>query len=101
MPRGRRRATVDVGSLEDELQKLKQRQAELRQQIKRVRNSQSEIGKLEEKLAAQLATAKWTVRQIRELRPEWEEIAFYTSVQAKQPAPRGRRPRKAADAAAE
>jgi septal ring factor EnvC (AmiA/AmiB activator) len=101
MPRGRRRATVDVGSLEDELQKLKQRQAELRQQIRRVRNSQTEIGKLEEKLAKQLATAKWTVRQIRELRPDWDEISFYNSVQAKQPTPRGRRPRKAVESAAE
>jgi septal ring factor EnvC (AmiA/AmiB activator) len=101
MPRGRRRASVDVGSLEDELQKLKQRQTELRQQIRRVRNSQSEVGKLEEKLANQLATAKWTVRQIRELRADWDEIAFYNSVAAKQPTRRGRRPRAAAAPAAE
>jgi chromosome segregation ATPase len=82
-----------VGSLEQELQTLKQRQAELRLQIRRMRNSQSEIGKLEEKLQKQLASAKWTAGQIREIRPDWDEFGFYQSVQAKQPSPRGRRRR--------
>jgi len=93
MPRGRRRASVDVGSLEQELQALKQRQAELRLQIRRMRNSQSEIGKLEEKLQKQLANARWTAGQIREIRPDWDEFGFYQSVQPKQPSPRGRRRR--------
>jgi hypothetical protein len=96
MPRGRRRATPDVGTLEQELEQLKRRQADLRQQIRRMRNSQSEVGKLEEKLARQLATAKWTVDQIKEMQPGWDEVGFYHSVQAKQPTPRGRR-RRAGD----
>lgn len=101
MPRGRRRQTpADVGSLEQELENLKRRQTELRQQIRRMRNSQGEISKLEEKLAGQLANAKWTVGQIRQVQPEWDEIAFYNSVQAKQPTPRGRRRRTATEDAA-
>ena len=99
MPRGRRRATTspatvtNVTALEEELNKLRQRQTELRQQIRRAKNSQSEIGKLEEKLSNQLATAKWTAAQIKELRSDWDEVGFYQSVTARQPAPRGRRRR--------
>jgi chromosome segregation ATPase len=99
MPRGRRRATTtpatgtNVTALEEELNKLRQRQTELRQQIRRAKNSQSEIGKLEEKLSNQLATAKWTAEQIKGLRSDWNEIDFYQSVTPRQPAPRGRRRR--------
>jgi hypothetical protein len=46
-------------------------------------------------LEKQLAAAKWTVGEIREVQPEWDEIRFYHSVQAKKPTPRGRRPRAA------
>jgi peptidoglycan hydrolase CwlO-like protein len=99
MPRGRRRAPADVNSLEDELKQLKQRQAELRVQLRKLRNSSGEIRKLEEKLAKQLATAKWTVGEIRQIQPEWDEMGFYSSVAAKKPTPRGRRPRSAAAAA--
>lgn len=98
MPRGRRKASPDLGSLEDELAALKQRQAELRQQIRRLRSGATGIRKLEDKLAKQLASAKWTVGQIREVQPDWDELGFYQSVQARQPAPRGRRPRAAASA---
>jgi hypothetical protein len=103
MPRGRRKVvtgpgTIDVNSLEQELIALKQRQLEVRQQLRRVKNSQSEIGKLEEKLSGQLATAKWTVGQILQLDDKWDEIGFYNSVAAKQPAPRGRRRKVVAEA---
>jgi chromosome segregation ATPase len=93
MQRGRKRAVKDVNTLEQELQQLKDRQAELRQQIKRLRNSGSEVRKLEEKLSSQLAGAKWTAAEIRQLRPDWDEYGFYQSVAAKKPTPRGRRPR--------
>lgn len=103
MPRGRRRvlASPDVSSLEQELDALKRRQADLRQQIRRMRNSQGEISKLTERLASQLASAKWTVGQIRAVDPNWDEWGFYQSVQAKQPAPRGRRRRTAPEEEAE
>jgi hypothetical protein len=97
MPRGRRRV-VDVSTLEEELNALKQRQTELRQQLRRMRNSQGEVKKLEDKLTNQLATAKWTVGQIQQLRPDWDEIGFYQSVNARQPTPRGRRRRTPAEA---
>ena len=99
MPRGRRRATPDVNALESELQQLRQKQAELRQQIRRMRNSQGEIRKLQEKLTKQLSTAKWTVKQIHELQPNWDDVGFYQSVSARQPAPRGRRRRAAGEGA--
>jgi len=97
MPRGRRRASIDVGSLEKEMQALKQRQVELRQQIRRLRNSDGEVRKLQDKLGKQLAGAKWTAEQIRQLNPGWDEVGFYQSVPAKKPAPRGRRPRVVAE----
>lgn len=98
MPRGRRRMSTDVSTLEQQLNELKQRQAELRQQLRKLKNSSGEVSKLEEKLQKQLATAKWTANQIRELKPEWDEVGFYQSVSARQPAPRGRRKRVAAEA---
>ena len=98
MPRGRRKASPDLGSLENELASLKQRQSELRQQIRRLRTGATGIKKLEEKLAKQLSTAKWTVGQIKQVAPDWDEIGFYQSVAAKQPTPRGRRPRAATPA---
>jgi hypothetical protein len=98
MPRGRRKAVQDVGSLEQELNSLKQRQAELRAQLRRLKSGASGVRKLEEKLAKQLSTAKWTVGQIKEISPGWDEVGFYQSVKAKQPTPRGRRPRSAATA---
>lgn len=99
MPRGRRKASADLGTLEQELAALKQRQLELRQQIRRMKTGATGIRKLEEKLASQLAAAKWTVGQIKEIEPNWDDLGFYQSVQAKQPTPRGRRPKAAAAAA--
>ena len=98
MPRGRRRMSTDVSTLEQQLAELKQRQSELRQQLKKLRNSSGEVSKLEEKLQKQLSTAKWTANQIRELKPDWDEVGFYQSVTARQPAPRGRRRKVAAEA---
>lgn len=96
MPRGRRPATPNLTDLEAELEALKQRQAELRAQMRQLRTGAGGIRKLEEKLANQLATAKWTVQQIQGLQPDWDDLGFYQSVVAKQPTPRGRRPRAAA-----
>ena len=98
MPRGRRRMSTDVSTLEQQLAELKQRQSELRQQLKKLRNSSGEVSKLEEKLQKQLSTAKWTANQIRELKPDWDEVGFYQSVTARQPAPRGRRRKVPAEA---
>jgi hypothetical protein len=97
MPRGRRRSTPDVNSLESELTRLRQRQAELRQQIRRARNSEGEVRKLEEKLTKQLSGAKWTADQIKQLQPNWDDLDFYRSVPARQPTPRGRRRRSTGD----
>jgi hypothetical protein len=99
MPRGRRRAAPDIAALERELEQLKERQAQLRQQMRQLRGGGG-IRTLETKLEKQLATAKWTVQQIKELRPDWDEVGFYQSVQAVQPKPRGRRPRQQAQAEA-
>lgn len=95
MPRGRRRATQDVNSLQEELNALKARQAELRQQIRRMKNGGTEVRKLQEKLSKQLANAKWTVGMIQQIDPNWDDVGFYGTVQAKKPTPRGRRPRAA------
>lgn len=97
MPRGRRSATPSLTSLEAELQALKQRQAELRAQMRQLRSGAGGLRKLEEKLAKQLATAKWTVQQIQSVQPDWDEVGFYQSIAAKQPSPRGRRPKAAAE----
>ena len=97
MPRGRRNQPRDVQALEAELNALKERQIELRSQIRKMKNSEGEIGKLESKLATQLASAKWTVGQIKQLREDWDDVGFYQSVPAKKPTPRGRRPRANAD----
>ncbi|MFN3648713.1 MAG: hypothetical protein ACK47B_03950 [Armatimonadota bacterium] len=93
MPRGRRRQSPSVTSLEQEIESLKQRQLALRQQLRRMRNSDSEVRKLEDKLTKQLGTARWTAQQIKELNPGWDEEGFYASVEPKQPTPRGRRRR--------
>ena len=94
MPRGRTRRTApDVNALEQELEALKRRQAELRAQIRLHRSGSTGIRKLEDKLVKQLSTAKWTVDQIKQLNPGWDELGFYRSVSARQPAPRGRRRR--------
>ena len=96
MPRGRRAQPRDVRAMEEELNALKQRQVELRTQIRKMRNSESEVGKLETKLTNQLASARWIAEQIKQLNSDWDEVGFYQSVQPKKPAPRGRRPRAAA-----
>ncbi len=99
MPRGRRRTPADVGTLEQELDQLKRRQSELRQQIRRMKNSQGEVGKLEEKLSRQLATDRWTASQIQQLNQTWDEVGCYQYVAPKQPAPRGRRRRATEESA--
>jgi len=98
MRRGRRRIS-DVDSLENELKELKERQAQIRVLLRRHRNSAGEIRKLEERLSSQLAGAKWTASKIKELKGDWDELAFYSSVPPKAPAPRGRRRRTPAEAA--
>ncbi len=94
MPRGRRyQSAPDVNALEQELEELKRRQAELRARIRQQKKGAGGVPKLEDKLVRQFASAKWTVQQIRELQPDWDEWGFYRSVQAKEPTPRGRRRR--------
>jgi len=96
MPRGVRRAVPsqsDVAALERELEQLKERQAELRRALRERKKGSGSIRALEEKIEKQLATAKWTAAQIRELDPDWNELAFYRSVQPKSPTPRGPRRR--------
>ena len=94
MPRGRRpraAAPPAAEALEQELERLKQRQAEIRQQLRRMRTGAGGIRKLEEKLEKQFGNAKWTVQQIQAIQPEWDDWGFYRTVQARQPTPRGRR----------
>ncbi len=95
MPRGRRPASRNVQTLEEELNALKAREQELKNLIRRMRNSSSEIRKLEAKLANQFAAAKWTINEIKELDASWDDQSFYNSVEPKKPTPRGRRPRSA------
>ena len=94
-PRGKRRLPKDVATLEQQLNELKEREAELKQQLRRITNREVEVKKLEEKLGKQLSTAKWTVDEIHEIQPDWDFNGFFQSVQARKPAPRGRRPRAA------
>jgi len=89
---------MNVSVLETELNDLKSRENEIRAAIRRLRNHDGEVRKLEEKLEKQLSGARWVADQIRELRPDWDELGFYASVEPKQPTPRGRRPRSAATA---
>src|SRR4051812_12718777 len=88
----RRQATSapDLAALEQELEQLKQRQAALRAQIRQRQPGAGGVQKLQEKLERQLGSAKWTVQQIREVQPDWDEWGFYRSVEARPPAPRGR-----------
>lgn len=99
MPRGRRRAVPDAEALERELEELKRRQAELRARLRAMRSGASSTRKLEEKLAKQLASAKWTVQQIQQLQPGWDDLGFYQSVAPASPKPRGRRRAVPADEA--
>lgn len=100
MPRGVRRSAApkptDVEALEAELEQLRSQQATLRQQLRELRKSGPELQKLQAKLEKQFAEAKWTAQQIHAIHPDWDDVGFYGSVQAKQPTPRGRRPRAAA-----
>jgi len=91
MPPGRRRAVPDVEALQRELEELKRRQAQLRVQLKQVRAGATSTNKLEEKLQKQLANAKWTVQQIKQFQPGWDDVGFYQSVAPTRPTPRGRR----------
>ena len=97
MPRGRRRLPRDITTLEQQLAALREQEAELKAQIRRIQNREGEVKKLEEKLEKQLATAKWTVQQIQEVQPDWDFRGFYESIQPRRPSPRGRRPRAAAE----
>jgi uncharacterized protein (DUF3084 family) len=86
---GGRRSVTD---LELELEELKRRHAALRQQLRRVKRGAAGVGKLQEKLEKQLAAAKWTVQQIHQIDPSWDDKGFYESVAPREPKPRGRRP---------
>lgn len=100
MPRGVRRNVapkpIDVEALERELEALREQQAALRQQLREARKGGAEVGQLQTRLEKQFTEAKWTVQQIQALQPDWDDVGFYRSVTAKQPTPRGRRPRAVA-----
>src|SRR5689334_1241138 len=91
MPRGRRRASIGADALEIELQQLKEREKQLRAQLRRLRGGGGSLRKLHEKAAKQFSNARWTASRIRELSPGWDEIAFYRSVEPRPPTPRRRR----------
>ena len=98
MRRGRRpraeTTSASAEALEAELQRLKERQAELRQQLRRMKGGEGEIRRLQTRLECQFARAKWTVDQIKQIRPDWDDWGFYQGVRSRQPAPRGRRRRR-------
>ena len=99
MPRGRRASSADptAEDLQRELEQLKQRQSELRAQLRehtrRSRTGPTEIRKLEQKLEKQFAAGKWTVGRIRAIQSDWDDVEFYRTVKGVQPMPRGRRPK--------
>ena len=95
MPRGQRRVSQDAAAIEAELNAIKARQAELRAALRQFKSGGTGVRKLEEKLARQLSGARWLANEIRTVRPTWDEIGFYRSVEPKKPTPRGRRPRTA------
>lgn len=99
MPRGQRRVSQDAAAIEAELNALKARQAELRASLRTFKSGDTGVRKLEEKLARQLSGARWLANEIQALRPTWDEIGFYRSVEPKKPTPRGRRPKSAPAAA--
>ncbi len=95
MPRGRAvnyggLPPAEVHALESELADLRQKQADVRARLRKARGRQGGVRKLEVKLERQLATAKWTVQQIREIDRNWDELGFYKTVIARKPLPRGR-----------
>jgi hypothetical protein len=89
----RRRPTNSPDAIEAELSEIEQRRAQLKKELRRIKNKGGEVRKLEEKLAKQLGTAKWTVEQIKDVNPDWDLMAFYNSVEPRQPARRGPRRR--------
>lgn len=88
----RRKSVQTPSDLEARIKDLREQQRNLRQQLRRIKNSSTEVKKLEEKLSRQLGYAKWTMQEIRELNPAWDEANFSKSVQPRKPARRG--PRK-------
>ena len=100
MPRGKRSVSQDAAAIEAELNAIKARQTELRAALRKFKSGDTEIRKMEEKLAKQLAGARWLAGEIKNVRSTWDEVEFYRSVEPKKPTPRGRRPRSAAGAAA-
>lgn len=96
MPRGRQSSVNSPEAIQRELETLKQRHAELRAQLRKSRVGSTEVKKLEAKLEKQLAAAKWTVGLIKQVQSDWDDLGFYQTVRAKQPTPRGRRPRTSA-----
>ena len=100
MPRGKRSVSQDAAAIEAELNAIKARQSELRAALRKFKSGDTEIRKMEEKLAKQLSGARWLAGEIKNVRASWDEVEFYRSVEPKKPTPRGRRPRSAAGTAA-
>ncbi len=83
----------DITTIEAEIQALREKQLQLRQQLRRLKNSGQEITKLEARLEKQIGYSKWTIEQIKALDNDWDEIAFANRVAPRKPARRGRLPR--------
>lgn len=97
-PPRRHRTALDLSTLEQELATLKARQAELKQQLKRMRHSGTEVRTLEEKAQALFARGKYYTAQIRAMDPNWSEWAFFNAISPQAPVQRGGRRRKQTEA---
>jgi hypothetical protein len=96
-PKPQAEDTRAIEPLERELEALRQRQAELRAQIRGMRDHEGVVRKLEQKLANQLASAKWTAAQIKHVQPNWDELGFYDKVPAEAPSSRPERAKQRKD----
>jgi hypothetical protein len=95
MARAKRASTAEEEKVELQIRDLAQQMAIARRKLRELRNNETSVGKLLEKLDRQLATAKWTARAIKELQEDWDEVAFYKTVEPRKPTLRGRAARAA------
>lgn len=94
----RRKKSDSQTEIERELETLRDQSRALRLKLRKMRNSGTEIRKLEEKLTRQLGYAKYTIEQIRDLNANWDEAGFYKTTPPRKPAARGRRRKDATPA---
>jgi len=87
----RRKKSDSQAEVERELEALRDQSRALRLKLRKMRNSGTEIRKLEEKLTRQLGYAKYTIEQIQDLNANWDEAGFYKNTPPRKPAARGRK----------